>query len=277
MTTGNQVQTFLRQRFGDTDGNFLTDGLTLTLLDQAQNQIVTEFMELRRYKGFTTSAYQEAFSIPTDCIMIEVAWHARNLKRVLTKTTPAEFFRRQQVVDGAVGDPVIWTEMEGKVYVWPRYASASNTTTITATMAITGDPIIATVGQLTAKGIVRIDSEDIEYTNKGTSGTLGGVIRGSGGTTAATHASAATVTQLDFQLLYRRTAASLSTIGETLDVTSNYRQLLEAYCLYLAYLAEGSQQKAADQFKVYEKMTQQQSYSAEKADLSGNIRIQDAL
>lgn len=277
MPTGTQVATFLRQRFADTNSDFLTDGLVLTLLDQGQNEIVTNYMQLRRLKGFTTEAYQEGFTIPTDCQMVEVAWHSLNLKRVLTKVTPMVFFERQQVVDGAVGDPVIWTEMEGRIYVWPRYPSDAKTTTITATMTTSSAPVVATTSQLTSRGIVRIDSEDIEYTNKGTSGTLGGIIRGAGGTTAATHASAATVTQLPFQVLYRRVAASLSSLGETLDVTAEYRQLLEAYCLYLAYLAEGSQQKAADQYRIYRQMADDGQYSAGKEDLSGNIRIQDRL
>lgn len=277
MTTGTQVATFLRQRFADTNSDFLTDALVLTILDSSQNRIVTDFMQLRRMTGFAISADQNSFTIPTNCVMIEVAWHARNLKRVLQKVTPAEYYARQQVVDGAVGDPVIWTEMEGKVYVWPRYSSASNTTTITATMTTTSAPVVATTSQLTTQGMVQIDSEYIEYNNKGSSGTLSGVTRGVGGTTAATHATGATVTQLDFQLLFRRTAASLSTLGETLDVTSDLREPLEAYSLYLAYLAEGSQQKAEQQYKIYSQMMEDDAYSAEKADLSGNIRIMDRL
>ncbi len=92
--------------------------------------------------------------------------------------------------------------------------SGTVTTTINDADGITAADTTITVVSTTnfaAPGMVRIDNEDITYSGK-TATTLIGCTRGVNGTTAATHANAATVTN---QTLRRQMLATLQHIKDT--------------------------------------------------------------
>ena len=269
-----------RVKFGDTRGDFITDTVGLTWLNQATDELCEILMPLRRLKGEPVEANQESFAVPTDHIVTEIAYHARGLRQPLEYRDPETFFQLKQSIDGAVGDPRVWTEFEGRIYLWPRYGSASSTTTLSlsGTLSTTSTVItIATVGQLRSNGIVRVDSEDVQYTTIGTSGTLGGVIRGYSGTTGAQHATGATVTQLDFQILYRRRPASLAAVTAEPDVPLFLHKKFENYILYLAYFAEGNVDKANFYLDLWRKDLADADYPIAKEQVARTLRVKNRL
>lgn len=280
MATAGTILSNVRNKFGDTARDLITDTIGLTWLDQATDELCEILMPIRRLAGNAVSADQDSFSVPTDNIVVEVAYHARGLRQPLQMKTAQEFFQLKQSVDGAVGDPRYWTEFESRIYIWPRYASASKTTTISgnATLSTTGTTIVvATAGQLTTSGIIRIDSEDISYSAKGSSGTLANVVRGYSGTTGAQHTSNAAITQLDFQILYRRRPASLSATTDSPDIPSFLHKKLENYVLYLAYMAEGSVEKANLHYNLWKKDVSDAEYATGKEEISHPMRIKNRL
>lgn len=278
MPTASVILTAVKARFGDSGGDFITNARGLDWLDSAQTELVTKFMPLDRLTGFVVSANQEAFAIPGDSLEIDVVWHSRAIRSVLKHVEPVEFFRRKMVAQSATGYPVIWTEFEARIYVWPMYGTADST--IGASGAITAATTeigVTSVSGFQIQGLLQVASsaEIVQYTNTAT-GNIKGCIRGYAGTTAASFASTGTVTQMSLQVLYKRNAASLATVTDTPDLPTFYHKALEEWALYLAYAAEGSGEKAQAQYQIYQRELEKLEYQGSKQAM-GPLRIVDAL
>lgn len=90
---------------------------------------------------------------------------------------------------------------ESKILIEPVCNSAADTTTLGADLtAVATSMTVASNASFYDEGRVIIDSEVIGYTGKTSTTTLTGLTRGLEGTTAATHSSAATVTERDIML-----------------------------------------------------------------------------
>lgn len=211
-------------------------------------------------------------------LMVEAVWHSKAVRTVLIYKTPIEFFKLKMVAQSATGYPQYWTEFEGRIYVWPMYASADQTSTASGAFTIATTEIsVATITGFQSQGLVQAShGEIIQYTNTST-GTLKGCIRGYAGTTAASGTTTGTVSQMSLQLLYKREAASLSTVTDSPDLPALYEGALEEYVLYLAYLAEGSQEKAAAQYQVYEAEATKLEYIGSRQTMDRPMRIIDRL
>ena len=117
MTTAGTLASDIRTRFGDTAADYLTDALILTWLDQAQNDFCNTLYPLTRTKSFTVSANQDAVTVPSDVLMIEVCVQARGMRRPLRYVKPGEWENQRSLVQNAVGYPVIFTEKDGLLYL----------------------------------------------------------------------------------------------------------------------------------------------------------------
>lgn len=276
MATASAILDDLRSKWGDTAKDFLSDSISLEWLDQAQKQLSAELRPLKRIKGFLVSANQDYFAVPDDVIMVEVATTNKGLRRVLRRVTPGEYRQQQIAVDNAVGDPVFWTEIEERIYVWPRFSGASKTTTVNAsTTAAATTVTMASTGNLRSNGQIIVDSEEMEYTGK-TSTTITGVTRGVGGTTSATHVSAAAVTQLDFELIYQRHPKTLASQTDELEIKEIWHKpLLQNYVMYLAYMAEGSTEKANAQYQIWSQGIAQAKEISRRRHVAGPLLVRD--
>jgi len=278
MATASSILDDTRSKFGDTAKNFITDALGLTWLDQGQKELSWELRPLRRMKGYTVSANQDSFATPDDVILPEVVGHLRQIRRTLRRVTPGEYRQQQSMAQNAVGEPVIWTEIDGRIYVWPRYSTASLTTTVNAsTTAAATSVTMSSTGNLRSYGMVTVDSEEMEYTAK-TSTTITGVRRGIGGTTAATHVSAATVTQLDFEMIYARHATSLASQVDELEIKEVWHYpLLQYYVMYCAYMAEGSKDKAEHMYQMWRAGIERSKEVEKRRHSAGPLGVSDIM
>jgi len=277
VATATSILDNIRLRFGDASANFITSTLGVSWLNKALEETVLSLMPLRRLKGTDVATNQEAFSIPSDAIMMELVYHAKSQRRLVSRRGRDEFFARKQQIDNALSDyPTIWTEFEDKVYVWPRYSGKSSTTAASGAITSTSSTVsVATTSSLQSTGRVKINSEEMEYTNVST-GNIKGVTRGVGGTSAASHASGDTVTQMDLLMLYRRQHASIGTGGETVDIPPYLQPMLEDYALYLAFMAEGSRERGKEQYELYRAKLEQAEYAAKREHL-GPLQVRNVL
>lgn len=260
-------------KFGDSPGDFLTDALSLTWFDQAQREFVTLF-PLRRTKGFVLTANQDSFDIPAEMIVIEVVTVSREIRRTLQWVTPSVYERNRTALQDASGYPTHWTLKDGRLYVWPRFNTASLTTTVNASTTISASTItLASTGNLRTYGRAIIDSEEVEYTAKATT-TITGVLRGVGGTNAATHISGASVTQVDFELFYPYKPAFL-TSSTSPEIAEIYHEKLELYVLYLAHMAEGHVEKARHYYDLWLEAVKSVQYQITRRQMSQPMRVQN--
>ncbi len=247
-------------------------------LDNAQDEINTKFMPLTRLTGFVVAANQEAFTVPSDNLMTEAVWHSRAVRTVLIYKVPIEFFKLKMVAQSATGYQQYYTQFEGRYYVWPMYGTADQTSTASGAFTIATTQIsVATITGFQIQGLVQASNgEIIQYTNTAT-GLIKGCVRGYAGTAAASGANAGTLTQMTLQVLYKRQAASLATGGDSVELPPLYERALEEWVLYLAYAAEGSQEKAAAQYQICQKEFDKLEYIGSRDTMDRPIRIIDRL
>ncbi len=275
MSTGSQLISDIRTRFGDSAGNYLTDALVLTWLDNAQSDFVDAQYPLIRTKAFTVAANADYITAPSDKVLIDLCVMTRGLRRPLKNVNPVEWEQQRSMVQNAVGYPVIWTEKDGRVYFWPRFSSASaNSTLSAATLSTTATTILmATTSVFSSFGRGIVDSEEFSYNSKDSTSLIG-VTRGEGGTTATSHASSATVYLADVELTYRRTAVALAT-NTSPEIPTIDHSDLEYYALYMAYTSEGSNAKAEAAWQMWEDAMKRAKFKYGRKSLSGPLTVKD--
>lgn len=251
MATASSILDEVRTLFGDTDENLITDPNGLIWLNQAQRAMARATYELKRRKAFPVYSYMDSVAIPDDCLMIEGVLSIKDIPGNLLYKPHQEWANRNAWINNAVGYPRTWTQIDRRVFFWPRYSGSGLTTTVNATAASTATSItLASTGNLRQVGDVDIDGEQISYTNK-TSTAINGCLRGLGGTDATAHASAASVMQCDFQLSYSRIATALTAVTDELEIREAWHQDLKNYLMYVTYLAEGDTEKAGQYFNLW--------------------------
>ena len=279
MSTASTILGKCRERFGDSSANWITNAVGMNWIDHAQAELNNKFFPLTRLTGFVVAANQEAFTIPSDHIMTEAVWHSRAVRTVMIYKPAIEFFKLKMVAQSATGYPQYYTEFEGRFYVWPMYGTADATVAASGAINATSTTVsLATVTGLQIQGLVSVasTSEIIQYT-LAASGQLSGCQRGYAGTTAASFASTGTLTQMTLQVLYKRAAASISTVTDSVELPMLYERAMEEWVLYLAYAAEGSQEKAAAQYQVAQKEFDKLEYIGSRETMDRPMRIIDRL
>lgn len=282
MATASTLISDLQTRLGDTAGDKFTSAVLLSWLEEAEKEfLLGAGLVLRAFNLQTVSANQDSFALPSTCIEVDSIVNHRGLTRKLKYVNPHDFVAQQTYVTNAIGDPVLWTELvnEGgtrRIYVWPRYSQASKTTTTGSTIYASVTTVnCASTGNLRSYGYVEINSEKIEYTAK-TASTLTGCRRGVDQTTAASHASGDAVTQLDIEILHRREPTSLATVTQEPEISQIYHEKLKLYCQYLAYMQEGSMDKATAAYELWKNALKEAEYTAKREHL-GVMRVRNQL
>ena len=148
-----------------------------------------------------------------------------------------------------------------------KASGAINSTTTTLNLT-------AASGTFRSKGYVKINSEVIEYTAVATT-TLTGAVRGVHGTSAASHASGDTVTEIDIAMLYRKTPAIITASGTSPDIPAMFHDYLERYAIYLAWLARGDKTKAEAALAEFESMEEDAIKTAGRRSQDGLLHIQE--
>lgn len=274
MATASALMAAVQTELGDSAGTKFTSSLIYGWLDEAQKVWVMSLRNLKGIKSYSISANQDSAALPSDCVMIEAVVSSRGWTKKLAAVDPTDWVNQITAVQTALAtDPSLYTEMDGRIYVYPRYSGASLTTTTNASTSETATTItMASTGNLRSYGRVSIGSEDIEYTGK-TSTTITGCRRGVGGTTAASSASGTTVTQHDLTFLYRKAATALTSTASP-EIRAVYHESLKLYAKYLAYKMEGSHDVAAREYELWTAALNQAAYTAKKERV-GQTQVRD--
>lgn len=276
MATAASLLSNIRKIFGDPDSDFISDAVGLDWLDRAQRRFCNKVLPLDEIKDYTITAKVNKFDLPTATILpVWLMWY-KSSTRKLDYVPPSTWADQEEAWPNATGTPENYTVLRRQVVVGPQVPqTASSNSTASGAITSTGTTLglVAASGTFRSKGYVKINSEIIEYTGVATT-TLTGAVRGVHGTTAASHASADTVTQIDLQMLYRKSPAALAT-GNSPDIPDTYHEYLEKYALYLAWLARGDSQKAGAALQEFEQLEQDSLRQTGRRALDNALLIQD--
>lgn len=148
-----------------------------------------------KIKSFSTVANQYKYTLASD---VFVLYDASFDTQPLAPIDMHRFLALRWDSD-ITGDPTHIAIWRREAYVYPYPSSAAGTTAINNAAGITAAATSITVDSTSSfqsQGRIIIDSEVISYTGK-TSTTFTGCVRGEEGTTAATHADDAVITERD--------------------------------------------------------------------------------
>lgn len=255
MPTAGSILFNVRSLYGDPDGDAFSDAVGLDWLNRAQRRFCHRVLPLDEYQDFSIVEDRNWFNVNDDCIIpTDLMWY-KSTTRELHYVTPGQWKKSEEAHPNSTGTPEIYTFYRRQIIVGPQIPSTSSATS-TASGAI--HSTVTTLGLSDASGIfrsrgyVRINSEVIEYTGVATT-TLTGCTRGVHNTTAASHASADVVTQIDLVMQYRKTPAVIAATGTSPEVPTWAHDYLEKYVGYLAWLARGDSAKADRAFAEFER------------------------
>lgn len=284
MPTASYLIADVQTKLGDPSGNIYTSATLLNWFDQAQKDFCLRSMVLRTIDATCVSTGLLRIPLPSDVIMVELLESSRSgIPRKLARITSTDFFNQQTAVQGVLAtDPVLWTEMDQNIYVYPRYNGLSQATVLATSLSATADTIfVGTSSGFRTRGLIRlsVDGEEIEAAQASTGSTSGqgtffNLTRGCAQTTAASHSTGASVTQLDLAIVYRRSPQTLGTVTATPEIRAIYHEKLELYVMYLCYQMTGEMDKASAAWDLWQQACQDAKYSAEREHL-GHMGVRD--
>lgn len=221
------------------------------------NDVIKEFVnateDVRQENAYDSVAGQFDYAAPSDIKkIISATWMPTGTQ--IEPVSLHEFEARGGYELRQTGVPLYLTlEGVGGAYryrLFPTPTLTSATTTINDSGGINSSD---TSVILTDSSVFRApaswfkcESEKILFqSNTASTNTLGLLRRGMGGTTAASHADTTAVTQLDWHVVYSRSAAALSGDSDVPEIHPDYHQALVYGVLSMALKTDGRNAEAA--------------------------------
>lgn len=130
------------------------------------------------------------------------------------------------------------------VRIYPAPSTADPTTTLNGSITASSTSIVVTSSTgFLPYGFITIDSELIQYYNV-SGNTLSGLVRGVGGTTAASHSNGATVAHKSLWIYGNRLPATVSASTDVIELPLAFVQPLQDYVLARCRESENEFQEA---------------------------------
>lgn len=237
--TLSQLQTDLNVKLTDQGGRILTSTQSTVLLNEALLEWCARTEELKRETALAVVAKQFMYDAPTDIIKIKFANFLQNSYMPLEVLNEHELQDRggyfMQLSPGTPSHII----MEGtfpsyKLRLFPAPIASSQATTISDAGGISSSDttigVAAVTGLRTPSTWVQIESEKVLVQNISSLNLLL-CVRGMAGTSAASHADSAAVTQCDIHIGYIRKATALASANDVPEIDDRWHKFLVEYAL----------------------------------------------
>lgn len=267
----SQLITDLRARFRDVAGNFISATPATLYLNIAYEDFTNDTECNWREYGFYVTKHQYLYTLPADCLHTLTAMWYQNGQYEIPFLSEQEFKQRGYMNRRiSVSTPQAYTIVNdgsggaNRLMLGPAPGTTSNTSTLrfgnnmnssqtTMTLTSGGGAQFQSPG-----GMVLCESEQMIYQNNGDSGTdiLGQLIRGAGGTTAASHTAISglgtPVYRLDLIITYSYAFKYMSALSDTPGVPAQFQRIPLHYALALALKQDGRDKQAEAEFGIYQ-------------------------
>lgn len=233
----------------------LTRWLNLGLKD-----FVNKTLPCENVKAYAAVANQARYAKPSNAILMEeMLWE----ERYVIDPKDIKEFRKAMWINPTVRGsiPLMYSEYPGfnnpEFQLWPITNTASQSSTLTAgiTSSATTIPVVSTTGFPTS-GWILIDSEQIWYNNTDATNFLQ-CERGKGGTTAAAHLAAATVSWGQLTIRYVYDPPLLVNGGDTPPFIAAWHEALALYSSKIGFEKMGKIQEANMLMGQYQRFIEQ--------------------
>lgn len=254
MATLSALRTDLLTRFQDKNGGFLSATPANLYINIACEDFQEYVRPCFREYGFYIEDRKFRYDLPSDFIHSRaMMWYEGSPSEV--KYLDPQTYKRKGFLDklrvGARAD--YYTIIDNDLYIYPAPNFDAGTELLNG--AINSSVTILTVDDSTVfqapAGMVLIDSEQISYQNNTTGDELDYLIRGEGGTTAASHLDNATVKNLVLQMVYDYSHTYMTSDSQSPAFPARYHRLIVHYALHLALKQDGREEEAKAEFDIY--------------------------
>lgn len=240
MTALSTIRADIRVRLIETSAEYYTDAELLTYINYACREFARKTEWVERVKAFPLVANQFDYTLPSDVLKVEGMWWQDQYK--IEPDDLEEFYHRVGAGHPASGTPpkayrLFPHGLTFRIHPRPSTASAASTLTGTHNTSVTTLNVTDTTN-FPSSGYAIIGTEQIRYYAK-TATTLLQVIRGDGGTTAASYIAAEPITIAPLLVYYTYLPADLSADGDVLANPRQYDSAIAEYALGLALQKSG--------------------------------------
>src|SRR4030067_2574116 len=225
-----------------TSGKFWINSEIAEWINKAHKIIASRIPNLIvQDKSFALVANQDKYPIFSDLIQTEKVTY-RDLYTIYPDSLrKIEDRGGSDVLIDIPTECVIWGTQASNGYfiISPRPSTSAKTTTINQSgfTASTTTLTVASTSNFESRGRIIIESEEIEYSAKNSTQLLQ-LVRGRGGTTAASHANGTTVTQADIHIFYNRQPSELI-FSSSVEIPIRYDALLYLYAAAFGLRKQG--------------------------------------
>lgn len=223
----------------DSDGGFVSAGAIYRWLNAGLELIARGTGGFQDYSAIGSTINQPLYQIPGTWNAITSIWYDGYW---MQGGDPGYFWRRNSITSQVLSSAHISVSYGKTVLeVYPQPARTSVVTTLSAPMLATDTTAALTNSGFTLPfGFVSVGSEIMAYATI-TGGSLTGLIRGLGGTSALAHTTMEAVTECNIAWMGKRQSNQIYSPGQstlTLPVTSGWDQLLVQYLAGRAKIVE---------------------------------------
>jgi hypothetical protein len=237
----------------DLDGGMVSAGTMFRWLSRGLTELSQAAEGIRDYSGVPTTPGQPLYVLNGNWTNITDIWYNGYW---LQGGQRGYFFRRNAITSGVLTSASVSVQDNRTILeVFPQPDRTAGTDTLTTAMTATDTSLVVTTGNflLLPFGFIQLSTtnatpEIMSYSSITTVTTIGGLVRGLGGTgPAQAWAAGATVTELNLVVNGHRTFATTYAPGQanvTLPIPSGWEDILPDYLLSKARDAEQQRQEA---------------------------------
>ena len=254
MTAYSALRTELLRRVNAPNGKQITSAVAGTYINNALEDWTNTVEPLWRPYGLYVTAKQFRYTLPSDYVKIKTLHWYQNGEYELKPLSPKNFQRAGYFDwDATSTRPVAYTIVDNCLWIGPSPGTSGNTSTLNGSHNDSVTTIAVTDGTQfhTNGGMILVDSEQILHQGISTNDlTLG--VRGQGGTTAASHLTAATVYRLDLVMNYFYVPPALSSDSAVPAIPQRWHKTLLHHAIAQALFQLGREDEAQIQQGLYE-------------------------
>lgn len=256
MTTFSALTTELLQRVNDSGGVTITSAIGKRAINNALEDWTNTVEPLWRQYGWYVTAKQARYTLPSDWVKPKMLmWYQSGADCEIDYLSPKEFQRKGFMTYRAgASTPEAFTIIDGDLWLGPAPGTTSNTTTLNGAVSSTSAATITVTDGTkfhTNSGWALVDTEQIMHQGISTN-DLTLCKRGQGGTTAATHLTAATIYRLDLVATYFYVPVALSANSDVPAIEQRWQKALLYKAISECYALTGRQEESQQQMQVYE-------------------------
>jgi len=240
MSTAQSLIDDVRSRIVEANADFFSDDTALLRwLNQGYRNFCAKTEYLEKIKAYRMIANQYEYDVPSDMQSIrEIRWKDQ---WDVDGRDVGDFNRYVGMSDQLSDRPLHYklfpSTTKIRLYPIPNAASASTTMNDAAGINTTDTSVILTdASTFPSRGRVLIESEQILYYAK-SGNTLSQLVRGDGGTTAASHADTTAVYYAPLEVSYSFMPIAMTTGGSAVDcqLPIEYDEALISYACAIAF------------------------------------------